>query len=1125
MNIKRNQNFIIAILLLGCSLESIESFAQKHPNELTPYPYRAMHWGIEEKKPQGAVVHMLKDFNGFMWIGMGGGLCKFDGTIFNKYSHEINKNDSITSEDIRGLIEDSLHNIWIGTENGLSLYNINADTFRTVAVAPKHSPRSIVPFWATKDEVFCWDYPGSQWSAFNIHSLLKRPLAKILPGDMENDWFADRFSIFDAGSNSLWIEKDSGRLSGGGLLQIDLSTGEKKSYKWDCYRNIPNHNHAFQCMKYDRRRNAIWINSNDGLVEFTLGDKIFHHITATDSLVRKKNYHPWTGIDIDTLGRVWMCAVPKGIVIYDPANQSLQVAYSEDTVLQRKVSVFNLTIYCDRDGMVWSGSINEFFQLIPFSPPVHQYVAEPGNSNSLSNNFSVFTVSAEQGKVWIGSGDGINIFDPKSELFQVLRKNDLPGLIGEIHEMQPLCVDTALHRACIIAGDSYQTGLRFYLLDLNPKKCSPFIFKDSIDQILDIKGGFPRPFKNGFVQTVGSGNRTIVLFGTSDSPVAKQILSFPSGRIDGFSISSDEDHLLFFKLVDSNLNVSYTLDHGKWKRINTPLDTIPWSNIIFNKTDQTFWVNAKSSLLHMSRDFHPIRTYTQKDGLPDDDRDRVIPDNYGNIWGNTDHSIYHLDIKKGGISVLSERDGFLPHGFYPGLLSCKSSTGDIYLPSGGSGKGFTRISPDKYIVPSSIVYIKSLVVNQQTYYFSPGTKREPEIFVGYFENKFSVEPGSIDFNSIGNNQFRYKLGASAAWIYLYSNIIYYDNLVPGNYDLIIQASSSKEYKGPATTLHIHISPPWWQTWWAYTLYALTFIWLLWNYIQWRSRKLRERNIQLEEKVMHRTKELKHSLEDLRETQTQLIQREKMASLGELTAGIAHEIQNPLNFVNNFSEINVELLDELKEGPLKNLPEEDRIGASALVEGIAQNLEKTIHHGKRADAIVKGMLQHSRSSTGQKELTDINALTDEYFRLSFHGLRAKDKTFQSTIHSHFDQSIGKINIIPQDIGRVLLNLFNNAFYSVTEKKKQLGESFHPTVTVSTKKLDHKTEIRVHDNGMGIPQKIIDKIYQPFFTTKPTGEGTGLGLSLSYDIITKMHGGELKVETNEGEWTEFTVVIPG
>ena len=302
----------------------------------------------------------------------------------------------------------------------------------------------------------------------------------------------------------------------------------------------------------------------------------------------------------------------------------------------------------------------------------------------------------------------------------------------------------------------------------------------------------------------------------------------------------------------------------------------------------------------------------------------------------------------------------------------------------------------------------------------------------------------------------------------------------------------------------------------YSLLSGLGIILLIAYILYRNNKQKKiTNILLQ----HQKEKVENTLTELKSTQAQLIQSEKMASLGELTAGIAHEIQNPLNFVNNFSDVNTELIDELQDEADKgNLDE-----VKAIANDIKENEQKINHHGKRAGDIVKGMLQHSRSSTGVKEPTDINALADEFFRLSYQGLRAKDKSFNATMRTDFDESIGKINIIPQDIGRVLLNLFNNAFYAVNEQKSKNLISYEPTVSVTTKKSGNSVLITVSDNGNGIPQKIVDKIFQPFFTTKPTGQGTGLGLSLSYDIV-KAHGGEIKVESMEREGSKFIIQLP-
>lgn len=299
----------------------------------------------------------------------------------------------------------------------------------------------------------------------------------------------------------------------------------------------------------------------------------------------------------------------------------------------------------------------------------------------------------------------------------------------------------------------------------------------------------------------------------------------------------------------------------------------------------------------------------------------------------------------------------------------------------------------------------------------------------------------------------------------------------------------------------------------------------------QQKMLSEQNVLLEQRVRERTAELSRQTEvlqltltDLKATQQQLVQREKMASLGELTAGIAHEIQNPLNFVNNFAEVSAELLNELRSMTVERLPADNQAEAEEIFVHIIENLEKIIHHGKRADYIVKGMLQHSRANTGKKELTDINILADEYLRLSYHGLRAKDKSFTAMFHTDFDPALPMLSIIPDEVGRVLLNLYNNSFYSVKQKSKDdPGKLYEPKVIVKTEKHQNKVLLRVYDNGSGIPLKVRDKIFHPFFTTKPAGQGTGLGLSLSYDII-KAHGGEMTVETIEGEYAEFTISFP-
>ncbi|MCH6234333.1 two-component regulator propeller domain-containing protein, partial [Cognataquiflexum rubidum] len=372
----------------------------------------------------------------------------------------------------------------------------------------------------------------------------------------------------------------------------------------------------------------------------------------------------------------------------------------------------------------------------------------------------------------------------------------------------------------------------------------------------------------------------------------------------------------------------------------------------------------------------------------------------------------------------------------------------------------------------------------------------------------------------------------------------FGNIHEGSYTFKVKAQGANGMWTEPVTYTFTVLAPWYRTWWAYSIYSILLLTAVWQiHLVQKAKTIRIEREKNKDKELAQAKEIEmayHQLENahkgleeshqtLKSTQAQLIQSEKMASLGELTAGIAHEIQNPLNFVNNFSEVSAELVEEIREARSKNRDKIDLELEDEILGDIKQNLEKINHHGKRADAIVKGMLEHSRTSSGEKVPTDINALADEYLRLSYHGMRAKDKSFNADFVTDFDPNLPKINVVPQEIGRVLLNIINNAFQAFTNSEffpdsyRDHNSELKPLVKVSTMKNGDNLEIRVSDNGPGIPDSIKDKIFQPFFTTKPTGQGTGLGLSLSYDIV-KAHGGEIKVQSEEGKGTTFILLLP-
>ena len=526
---------------------------------------------------------------------------------------------------------------------------------------------------------------------------------------------------------------------------------------------------------------------------------------------------------------------------------------------------------------------------------------------------------------------------------------------------------------------------------------------------------------------------------------------------------------------------------------------------------------------------------TTRQGLADNNINNLIIDKKNKIWVSYPTGIARIDPATKKILSFSASDALFSYGENNAI--CLSDGSLIFA----SSYALTRIFPDKIadsqFIPALFItglelFHHAVVINGPDSLLHLNISVTHSLTLHYDQNVITLQYAALDMLTPDQRTYAYQLeGFDTGWQYVdHKRDVTYTNLAPGHYTFRVKSADRyghwTEMKIP---LRINILPPWWRTWWAYTLYVLLFLAATGAFISYRSAALRKQNRVLEERVINRTDALKKSLEDLRSTQAQLVQSEKMASLGELTAGIAHEIQNPLNFVNNFSEINRELLTDLKE----ELAKGNLADVGVLANDVMDNEEKINHHGKRADAIVKNMLQHSRQTTGGKEPTNINALCEEYLRLSFHGMRAKDKSFQAAYTTRFSENVGNINIVPQDIGRVLLNLYNNAFYAVTEQQKAKAlkqEAYHPLVTVTTRLSGPGNawiEIVVGDNGGGIPENVADKIFQPFFTTKPTGQGTGLGLSLSYDIV-KAHGGILSLtpagKRVDREGSEFMIRLP-
>ncbi len=1081
--------------------------------------YRAIHWSVYDGLSLGENYYMLKDINGFCWIGTKHGLNRFDGNLFKIYYHDPHNSHTIPGNNITGLKEDSLHNIWIGTDAGLSRYDIKADTFSNFVPGKNDGPdRAAIPFWATGDKLYAVE--GYWITVYNTHTLAKKRLVKLTNADHVGAGVSIQYSIFDAATNSVWMLWGDFDRPGGGLINISLSAGKNQTFDWPCYRNIPNHGHVSEAMRYDRQRNAIWVNSSDGLIEFTLADKQFHHIDALNDLVKLKEYDRFVGVDIDLKGRVWLATQPKGIQIFNPSDNSLTTPFPGDSATQKAVS--------DRSGMIWCGSWfnTGFYQLVPFSPAIKLYTPDPKQGLGYGSNLAFDFKNIGEGKLWVATAGSLYQFDRQTEQLGVVNTNYFHGLNSK-KAIAPFIVDTNANKAWVEnAGQYFEMGLK-------SKVASAISFKD--EQGKPLSPDFPNlllPFRHDLMIIATCKNLGYIFALNKDSSAAKASISFPYD----FNIlhsATDNDHFVFIRQAEKDGNLTFSYQNNKWVRTAHKLDSLAWTSIFFYGKDNSYWVAAENKLFHFDRNFMVIRTYSQNNGLPDIEIAGLIADDKGNIWFHTDHSIHQLNITTGEISTLTEKDGFTKQYFYLLDLNYKDNDGSIYFAGGIFGSGFNRVRPEKYTNPPSAIYLQSLQVDEKPYVLPTGINNLDKLDLSYSENKITIETGIIDFYSKGTSHMRYKLegrGMNESWQYGPANYaIRFEGLQPGQYTLRMQASNAAlQFNGPVKVLLIDISPPWWQTGWAWALYVICFLAIS----AFINRRVRNRIIEKEhaktkDKELAQAKEIEKAYEELKLTQTQLIHAEKMASLGELTAGIAHEIQNPLNFVNNFAEVNREMIDELRDELKSGNVDE----ALAIAEDISQNEEKISHHGKRADFIVKGMLLHSRTSTGERQQTNINVLASEFLKLSYQGLRAKDKNFNAVpiligMVTNFSPDIPTINIVQQDVGRVLLNLYNNAFYAVQQKAKTAGADYKPAVEVTTALTDDgkKVKITVKDNGDGIPDKIKDKIMQPFFTTKPTGEGTGLGLSLSYDIVVKGHGGELNVETTPGAFTAFIVILP-
>lgn len=1086
---------------------------------------------------QGQIRGITQDHQGFIWFGVGtasGGIFRYDGNSVINYKNNPQNSNSLSSNYVLDMVSDSSGAIWIATRGGgLERFDPETRTFKHF----RHDPKD--PFSLDTDTVgaLFFDHLGTLWleGIVGVNSLdpSTNKFKKYLQDQKSPDGSKANFfvyKIYEDSQNKMWFST-----IGQGLFMFDRKTGKFTNYTHDNQNPNSIASDSVSAVCEDSKGN-FWVGM--GGVSTTIFQKLDRKSGTFTSYSDNGNpstapYPPRpikggfnfiTFIHKDAVGSLWIGSNVQGINRYDPTtgmtthfgvlfNSQLSSDKIYDTLSGfTETGVSSRSVFESKDGLLWIGTasgnlymVNPFSSAIPYHPikntvavnsfykddhknlwialnegllckpengPERKFVFDPADANK---NIVNWIIPGPDGNLWMATYSGINIFNPVTHESKYLQHNPtdtnslscnyLSCLYMDNEKNVWACSDTGLNKL------NTTTGLiTRYMHD-------PADTKSIANNTVYMVTGDD---KNLWAGTISGLSRLDKKSGRWSNylPLAKILSLFIdskgmlwAGTNDGlYFYSKNGDHFIQYSYLEGSIGIGSVL------------------NIIEDRQNN-LWITTPNNLFKINPAKSSLRAYGYESGVHANDLlfvDNYITDNGELIFG----------------------DGYGYYAFYPEKVNTKLLTPELYI--SGFQMGNEEIKPGKGSpIDAPISFAR-------------------EIRLKHDQNSFSFEFTALHFGIPGDVKYQYQLeNYDSSWQNLgIRNRAYFFNVQPGKYVLHVRAIAANGSVANKS-INVIISQPWYFTWWGILLQIAGLILLVSVVSYLRLRQLRRQNKILEEKVNHRTRQLHESLTNLKATQSQLIQSEKMASLGELTAGIAHEIQNPLNFVNNFSEVNRELIDEMKEELTAGHPQE----AIEIANNIRENEEKIIHHGKRADSIVKGMLQHSRASSGVKEPTDVNALCDEYFRLAYHGLRAKDKSFNATMKMDFDPALssdelgnGKIKIMQQDVGRVVLNLLTNAFYAVHKKQKELtinstshnaSAKYEPTVMVSTKKYGDHFEIRVNDNGDGIPKEVLDKIFQPFFTTKPSGEGTGLGLSLSYEIISQGHTGKLQVVTKHDQ----------
>lgn len=1036
----------------------------------------------------GTVINAVyADPSGLIWIGMEEGLDQYNPAtrVFRHFRHQANDSGSISKGNVSVMLRDQKGRLWVGTDNGLDQLNEQTGSFIHFKSDPSN-PASLT------DDVI-WnlyeDRGGTLWVATG-HPFYKPDPAKGGLSRLNPDGTFTRYvhdsrnastlidnrvrALFEDSRGVFWVGT-----SGDGLHTMDRKSGQLERHPYNPAR-------PEQLSRPPLIKTDPFAFDNDQ-VTFVLEDG---------------------------RGYIWIGTMWSGMNRYDPSTQKVTRYFGSHGFPDS--SAWNG--FVSRDGTIWiSTQSDRLYHAGPIRPACTKIKTTAPVFSFLEN---------DKGQLWAGTDKGgLLALGSSLQVVSTFRQDPVSGIdlskskINALYQGQP---------------DTIWIGASNGLFTFNTRTKRITAIPTGFN-VSDALGGIFALQKDRFGNLWFTSGNGLGCYRLRDGTIKHyQPDSRDSGSIGAprtISLAEDRNGNLWVGASTAGVT---KLDRqtDKFRRY------LAGHNGICLTQDHmgVLWAGTSKGLFRYDKEIDQfLPFFDSRSDLASQYIYGITEDHEGNLWAYTPALVFEINANRSRVSTFGNTYDI--HDLSPQAI-LTTRQGKVLF---GSVDGFylvDGINPGSKAEYGKIAITDLFINNENTAWGEDQRVTTlgsdlTALHLRYNQNTLGFNFSAMEYGQ--SNHVRYYTmleGYDNTWREaIGEKSSYYFNVAPGTYTYRIKAFNS-EGEWFDKEVVVKISPPWWSTWWFQSLVVVCICLGVYYYIQYRSRELKKNNLILEKKVLERTNALNTSLAELKLAQDQLIQSEKMASLGELTSGIAHEIKNPLNFINNFSEINTELITDI-EDQINALGEAAPAQLQQYMKTLQKNSEKIMHHGKRIDGIVKGMLQHSRQANRNKERTNINLLCEEALKLAYHGFKAKEKSFNSGFEARLEANLPEVMVIPQDISRVLLNLINNAFYAVNEKKKQLFSEdqeeeseghYNPIVTVATRLSASRIIITVADNGSGIPASILNKIYQPFFTTKPTGEGTGLGLSMSYDIITKGHGGELKVTSREGEGTSFEISLP-